>query len=41
MRQYHHIGIPATESKPGEIHKKALLSDSGACLHAGLATDAR
>ena len=24
MRRYHHIGIPATESKPGEIHLKHL-----------------
>jgi len=24
MRQYHHIGIPTTESKPGETHLKDL-----------------
>lgn len=24
MRRYHHIGIPTTESKPGEIHLKHL-----------------
>ncbi|MGA7512905.1 MAG: hypothetical protein WBW46_08415, partial [Candidatus Sulfotelmatobacter sp.] len=24
MRQYHHIGIPTTEAKPGETHLKHL-----------------
>ena len=24
MRPYHHIGIPTTESKPGETHLKHL-----------------
>ena len=24
MRQYHHIGIPTTEVKPGETHLKHL-----------------
>jgi hypothetical protein len=24
MRRYHHIGIPTTESKPGETHLKHL-----------------
>jgi hypothetical protein len=24
MRRYHHIGIPTTEAKPGEIHLKRL-----------------
>jgi hypothetical protein len=25
MRHYHHIGIPTTESKPGETHLKLFI----------------